>query len=75
MIALTKEDKKLVNRFARRMSDRMAFLEMSQSQLSKISGVSRPEICQLMRGRKAPLITTAMKIARALNIELHELIN
>jgi DNA-binding XRE family transcriptional regulator len=43
---------------------------ISQTQLEELSNVSRTYICQLIQGKHCPSIHIAIKISRALNVNI-----
>ncbi len=46
---------------------------LTQEQLAKLSGVSRPTIAALETGSRGAYLRTAYKLANALNIEIDQL--
>ena len=47
---------------------------LTQLQLAKKVGVSKPMICQIERGTKIPTVILAKEIADALNVNINELL-
>ena len=62
-------------RFARRLWRRMTELDYNQTDVSNITGISRQEIGHYLKGVKTPLTYNVVKLARALNIDVEELID
>ncbi|PWL41362.1 MAG: XRE family transcriptional regulator [Clostridiales bacterium] len=47
---------------------------LSQNQLAKMSGVSQSAICYIEKGGKSPSLKTLLKLSKALEIPVQELI-
>lgn len=47
---------------------------MSQTQLAKLSGCTQCNISLYEYGKKVPRLTTATNIARALKVDLHDIL-
>ena len=48
--------------------------DLSQEELSKLSGVSKPMISYIERGKRVPSVLTAQKIARVLRCTIDDLL-
>lgn len=48
--------------------------DLSQEKLSKLSGVSKPMISYIERGKRVPSVLTAQKIARVLRCTIDDLL-
>ena len=48
---------------------------LSQAELAKRAGIAQSTICYLETGQKNPTITTVKKLAKALELDLTELIS
>lgn len=70
-----KQNSKFAKEFGRRLKTRMDELEINQSELSRLSGVTQPEISYIVRGQRVPWADTAVKLAHALNTTMNELVN
>lgn len=46
--------------------------EMSQKELSKLSGVSESELSRIINGKRMPHVTTFYKICRVLDLDINE---
>jgi transcriptional regulator with XRE-family HTH domain len=75
MIAITDEDRAWMREFGRRLNARMEQLDISKNELSKITGIDLPHIYSLVYGTHIPLATTVLKLSRALNMSVNELID
>lgn len=47
---------------------------LSQAELAKMAGVSQTTICDVEIGNKMPKLDTAMKICKALNVKLMDVV-
>jgi len=48
--------------------------KMSQASLAKASGIAQSTVCYIESGNKNPSIATAIKLAKALGVDLETLI-
>ena len=64
-----------IREFRFRMRDRMEYLEMNATDLSKRSGVSKQSIGKYLSGENVPNAVHAVKLARALIWSTDQLIN
>lgn len=48
--------------------------DLSQEELSKLSGVSKPMISYIERGKRVPSVLTTQKIARVLRCTIDDLL-
>ena len=47
--------------------------DLSQKDIAILTGLSEPSVSRLIAGKTKPRLTTAIRIARALNVRLEEL--
>ena len=66
---------KYAKEFGRRLKARMEEFEMTQTELSKLTGIAQPDISVYISGKIVPSAITVVKLARALNMTTDELIN
>ena len=66
----TKNDPEVADVFVQRLRQALKERGMSQSELARRIGVRTPTINQYLRKRKFPMMTTAVKIADALDVSL-----
>ena len=69
------EEKEWIYEFSRRLKERMEYLEMSQTELAKRSGVPQSSISQYVNGRKKPSAYVIPKLAKALVCSVADLID
>jgi DNA-binding XRE family transcriptional regulator len=61
--------------FSRRLWSRMETLDYSKADLSSITGISRAEIGNYLKGKNTPSAYNVIQLARALNMDVEELID
>lgn len=61
--------------FAQALRGAMAEQHMSQTKLSKLSGVSQGNLSKYLSGKRETSLTTAVRLANALNVSLDILSN
>lgn len=61
--------------FAERLLYWRSTLQLTQLQLSKLSGVSLPQLTRYEAGKSTPRLGAVMKIAEALDVEVKDLIS
>ena len=66
----TKNDPEVANLFVERLRQAMKDRGMSQSELARRIGVRTPTVNQYLCKRKFPMMTTAVRIADALDVSL-----
>ena len=71
----TAETDKWIKEFQRRLKSRMEYLEISQLELSKRTGIHQAEISRYVRGKNIPLANNISKLARALSMDVRDLID
>lgn len=72
---MTKEEKQIVSQFALRMRAYREAKGISQERLAEYANLHRTYIGSIERGEKVPSLVTVVKISKALNISISELIN
>lgn len=72
---MTYEDKQIVSRFALNMKACREARGISQEKLAEYAHLHRTYIGSIERAEKTPSLVTVVKISKALNINLSELIN
>ena len=72
---MTKEDKQIISQFASRMKACREAQGISQERLAENAHLHRTYIGSLERCEKIPSLVTVVKISKALNIKISELIN
>jgi transcriptional regulator with XRE-family HTH domain len=68
------KDQKYKQEFAKRLRDRMEYLEIGQRRLSDHSGIHQVTISLYMHGKRVPRADTAAKLAIALAMPVEDLI-
>lgn len=71
----TAETDKWIKEFRRRLKSRMEYLEISQLEPSKRTGIDQAEISRYVRGKNIPLANNVLKLARALGMNVRDLID
>lgn len=71
---MTNEDKQIVLQFALRMKACREAKGISQEKLAEYAKLHRTYIGSIERGEKIPSLVTVVKISKALNINISELI-
>lgn len=72
---MTNEDKQIVSRFASSMKACREAKGISQEKLAEYANLHRTYIGSIERAEKIPSLVTVVKISKALNINISELIN
>lgn len=72
---MTNEDKHIVSRFALNMKACREAKGISQEKLAEYAHLHRTYIGSIERVEKIPSLVTVVKISRALNMNISELIN
>lgn len=68
-------NKKAVKNFADNMKKIRIANKMSQGDIFRATKIDRAYICNLETGKQNPTLETIEKIAKALDVEIYELIN
>ena len=63
------------NEFARRLNSRMEYLEIDQTRLSQLSGISQSSIHKYANGRNTPRASVIPRLAKALALSVSDLID
>ena len=71
---MTEEDKQIVSRFATQMRTNREAKGISQEKLAEFANLHRTYIGSIERAEKIPSLITIVKISKALNINISELI-
>ena len=71
---MQKQDRRFAEKFAWRLRRRMEYLGISQTDLSKKSGVHKATIHALYHGVEVPRADTVANLARALGMSTDDLI-
>jgi transcriptional regulator with XRE-family HTH domain len=71
---MTEEDKQIVSRFATQMRTYREAKGISQEKLAEYANLHRTYIGSIERAEKIPSLITIVKISKALNINISELI-
>lgn len=71
---MTEEDKQNVSRFATQMRTHREAKGISQEKLAEFANLHRTYIGSIERAEKIPSLITIVKISKALNINISELI-
>ena len=71
---MTEEDKQIVSRFATQMRTYREANGISQEKLAEYANLHRTYIGSIERAEKIPSLITIVKISKALNINISELI-
>lgn len=71
---MTEEDKQIVSRFATQMRTHREAKGISQEKLAEFANLHRTYIGSIERAEKIPFLITIVKISKALNINISELI-
>lgn len=58
-----------------RLKEYRAKINVNQTEMGKMVGVSRQTISQIERGDYSPSVTLALKIARVFNIKVEDIFN
>ena len=69
------KDPKFSEELGKRVEQRMQYLNIDKNRLSEVSGLSRKEISDIVRGKVNPQATTITKLAFGLAMTTDELIN
>ena len=56
-----------------RLKEHRARINVNQTEMGKLVGVSRQTISQIERGDYSPSVTLALKIARVLNVSVEDI--
>jgi len=72
---MTDEEKLIVMHFAFKMKECRESLGISQERLAEYAGLHRTYIGSIERSEKIPSLVTVVKIAKALNVSISQLIN
>lgn len=72
---MTNEDKRIVQNFANQMKSLRESEGVSQEKLAELAGLHRTYIGSIERAEKIPSLVTIVKISKALNINISNLIN
>lgn len=72
---MTNEDRQIVSRFALNMKACREAKGISQEKLAEYANLHRTYIGSIERVEKIPSLVTAVKISKALNINISELVN
>ena len=71
---MTNEERQIVRRFAMQMKSYREAKGISQEKLAEYANLHRTFIGSIERAEKTPSIVTVVKIAKALNINISDLI-
>lgn len=71
---MTEEDKQIVSCFAKQMRTCREARGISQEKLAELANLHRTYIGSIERSEKVPSLITIVKISKALNINISELI-
>lgn len=58
-----------------RLKEYRAKINVNQTEMGKLVGVSRQTISQIERGDYSPSVTLALKIAKVLNVKVEDIFN
>lgn len=58
-----------------RLKEYRARINVNQTEMGKLVGVSRQTISQIERGDYSPSVTLALKIAKVLNVSVEDIFN
>ena len=72
---MTAEDKNIVTRFAQNMKASREAKGISQEKLAEYAKLHRTYIGSVERAEKIPSLVTIVKICKALNVDITDLIN
>lgn len=72
---MTNEDRQIVSQFALNMKTCREAKGISQEKLAEYSNLHRTYIGSIERAEKIPSLVTVVKILKALNVDISELIN
>lgn len=71
---MTEEDRQIVSRFAVKMRERRVAKNISQEKLAEMANLHRTYIGSIERCEKVPSLITIVRIAKALDTDISELI-
>lgn len=72
---ITFEERNWLKEYSRRVRSRMEDLGINQSRLAELTGLDNGTIHNMYYGKRIPLVTNAIKVARALAMDTADLID